>query len=133
MSPRLLAPFLALACIASLPGCGPDFKFAIQKIDDVGYFRRESRSALDSGKPSERTHQLLRRADLAADYARDPIATIEALEDRIRGDKDRRIAFVLAELCYAQAKKARDPALARRLFASCFTYAYAFLFDTKLI
>jgi len=128
--PLTLAPSLLLP-LALLLACSCHTEFRLRRIDDATWFQRESRTALEAGTISERTRQYLRREGLFESYREDPAAVLEELHERLLANREREVAFYLAELCYQEARRSSGK-YAARFDLSTVRYAYAYLFDTAL-
>lgn len=127
---RRAAPFLLPLTVALVCGCG--WGPGVREIDDVSWFERENRSALDSASPSERTGQFLRREGLAEPYEIDPLTLMQQLDARLLERRERVVAFHLAELAYLEAGRADELDQTVKLYLSSVEYAYAYLFDREL-
>jgi pimeloyl-ACP methyl ester carboxylesterase len=120
-----------LALTVLLAACAQPF--GVRKINDEIWFERESSTALNANRVSERTHQFLRRETLLDQYKKDPARLIRDLDRRLVDRKERAICFALAELCYLEGKRHGEetPDGAAFYFGGA-VYAYAFLFDETL-
>jgi hypothetical protein len=127
---RLLA--LSLAAGSALPGCFT--QITVREIDDATWFARESPNALQTGKPSERTTQFLRREGLLADVYRDCEPVLRRIHGMLIASQERIFALHLSELCFlASSNRGNEQEDRVRYLLSAVEYAYAYLFDDDLV
>ncbi len=105
----------------------------LKTSSDNEWFRREERSALDSGHTGERLERFLRREGLSEKAEAEPDRLLEVLDRRLIELGERDVALHLAELAFWRAEgipygRGRAGAL---YFASA-EYAFAYLFDESL-
>ncbi len=118
-----------LCLIASATGCATG---AVRRVDQSDWIRKLNRSALTSNEVSDHTMRYLRRNELVESYEEDRAELIRTLADRVCPQPDRDTLFALSELCYLEAKEARQGSKeADVLYRSCICYAYACLFDEE--
>jgi pimeloyl-ACP methyl ester carboxylesterase len=111
-----------------LIGCA--HKVGVYPVDFEKRYEEMSRSALDSGSPSERTMLFLRQRDLIDAWKRDPIPMLTELDWMLHKVPGRETLFALMELCYLEAHRAPKLSdLMVKLYRSCTLYAYNYLFD----
>ncbi len=113
-----------------LAGCTPTI--TLRRVDDSTWFAKENRTALEGPQWSERTRQFLRREDLSTAVYRDMEAVLKTLHQRLVEERDRELAFHLAELCFVHAKTRGSEQESVRFDLSTAIYSYAYLFDGKL-
>lgn len=120
------AALLLVAC-----GCTP--AISLRRIDDESWFARESRTALETAQPSERTRQFLRRESLLVELYEDSDSVLRRLHEMLVTTRRRPVALHLAELCYLCARHGSDShAESLRYHLSAARYAWAYLFDSDL-
>ena len=83
-----LAVTVSLATV-SMVGCST--KIGVREIDDATWFSRANRNALDSGSPSERTHQFLRREGLLDLFEDAPLELLRTLDARLVEKRERSV------------------------------------------
>ena len=123
----LLLLTLCFAAIGCARGVG------VQRIGDTEWFLAEARSALTSPEPSERTKRFVRRLALDKRYPTDRDAAFLDMHRRLVTNRDRQVAFHLAELTFLEAGHCRYSAREKKSrYLVSAEYAWAFLFDTEL-
>lgn len=112
-------------------GCSQHF--GVRKTPEAEHYRQETTSALTTNRLSEPTRRFLVRSDLAGRFHTDSRGVLTALLDRLRSDRERIVAFHLAELTF-HANQSSAPGSPRALnyHFSVAEFAYAYLFDPKL-
>lgn len=119
-----------LALLLLLSGCA---SIGVRPVPIRERADQFERTALNSDRPSERTLRFLRQRDLEAFLAADPETMLMSLDKTIGQEHEREVVFVLAELCFWQAKRsAGDPDKAAMFYRSSAIYAYRYLFDGTL-
>jgi pimeloyl-ACP methyl ester carboxylesterase len=112
---------LALALL--LAGC---FSIPVRvERDDPRTVQREiTATVLNSGRPSDRSLQVLERLGLRTQFEQDPVTTLAMLHEQLAETGDHRRLSALAELSFYHADRTQD---ARYYFMAA-AYAYALLF-----
>jgi pimeloyl-ACP methyl ester carboxylesterase len=85
--------------------------------------RELNANALNAGKPSEWSRQVLHRNNLYERYAEDPAATLDVLHKRMQEFSTPERLFALAELSFLYAEQVDQ----RSYYLAAAAYAYAFL------
>jgi len=131
MSRRGLLPALLLVMVlAPVFGCA---RIGVKPVRLDTRARELDRTALNSSRPSERTLAFLRLRDLENAWKADAETMLTALDVEAREESERDAFFVLAELCYFEARKRKaDPEKAAQYYLSSAIYAYTYLFDDAL-
>jgi len=120
---------LLLAIVFSLAaGCSSIGVARIQKED---WYATATRSILNSDDVSEVTRNILRRRSLLDRYRQEPVAIIFELHDELVRTRQRELCVAIAELGFLQT--GRVNAIDRRALGTAVRYAYAYLFDPKLV
>ena len=124
---------LAIAALAS--GCAPP-RYIMRREQPLSALAAPLRLVSRSGpKPTERTEQLLRRYDLAADLKEDPPAALARLQKEIALEPTPEKICSYAELAYIQGKRL-DQGNRRRealdLYGASVAHAYWYLLDPNL-
>jgi pimeloyl-ACP methyl ester carboxylesterase len=133
MSTLFRVPLVLLTILFFVTFVGCAHKVGVHPVDFEKRYEEMSRSALDSSSPSERTMLFLRQRDLIDAWERDPIPMLTELDRTLHENPDRETLFVLMELCYREARRARKLSdIAMKLERSCTLYAYNYLFDAEL-
>lgn len=98
---------------------------------------QQSIAALD--KPSERTHETLKRYDLEARYRRDPEGALASLERAARQGPEAELVYALAELSWIEGRRAEGRRFSKAKgrgaldhYVDTVAYAYDYLFDPEL-
>ncbi len=114
-----------------LGGCAQPI--GVRKIDDKEWFRKESHSALDGPRASERTNRFIRQLAIDKKFASDREGAFHYMHEMLMLSRQRVIAFHLAEITFLEASRCKYNKEERTalLVASC-EYAWAYLFDTEL-
>jgi pimeloyl-ACP methyl ester carboxylesterase len=112
-------------CLALLTACATPV--GVKRMNPQAVQRELTRSILTSDTLSTPTRNALFQHDLVQRWQDDPAGTIAALHARVaQGDARRNDIFALAELSFAHAEAANDPAYHR----GAAVYAWLFLFPT---
>lgn len=123
---------VALACCLALTlaACS---SMRVVPTDPVESYLEGDHSTLGGDELSDASRQYLEQQDLMAAFEEDKLArvlrSLVAILDR---DRERMPAFVLAELCYAEALEREEIAEQAVYVASCMLYAYTYLFEERL-
>lgn len=114
---------VTLACVA----CAPPVR--VRYADPKAVHRELTRSILTGKDVSGQTHNVLHRYDLLKAFEKHPEQVLATLHAQVTGpDADPDVVFALAELSFAYAGRAKDPA--PHYLASAI-YAWAFLFPVR--
>lgn len=110
-----LVAFVAAACATPV---------GVTRVSTQEVHRLLTASALSTGKPSEWSKQVLRRADLFDEFRKDPAAALAELRARLQQRMTADRLFALAELSFLYAERSGD----RLQYLASAAYAYAYLF-----
>jgi pimeloyl-ACP methyl ester carboxylesterase len=90
-------------------------------------YRQESATAVNSGRASRFTNEVLADHGMADRFLEEPDKALAELHAILRQDPRRDLAFALAELSFLEGGRAR----AKDRYLASLVYAYAFLFDDR--
>jgi pimeloyl-ACP methyl ester carboxylesterase len=118
-----MRPRQALALTLLLAGCF-SIPVRVDRTDPRGVQREITANVLTSGKPSDRSMQVLERLGLREQFERDPEAALAVLHEELAETGDHRRLSALAELSFYHADRTSRAAW----FFTSAVYAYALLF-----
>jgi pimeloyl-ACP methyl ester carboxylesterase len=110
--------FLVLASACAAP-------ISVTRLDSQTAQRELTRNVLSVGEPSRFSQIILNRADLSAQFEKDPEAALRTLHtEAVSGRHEPQVLFALAELSFLHAERTTQ----RPYYFAAALYAYAFLF-----
>ena len=116
VAPVLLALALAAGC-ASVP-------VRVERVDPRQVQRELTANVLTTGRPSDRSLQILERLSLRKRFREDPAGTLAVLHQGLAAQGDQRRLSALGELSFYYAEASGD----RRYYFLAAAYSYALLF-----
>jgi pimeloyl-ACP methyl ester carboxylesterase len=113
------------SCVLALSlAVGCTLPVRVQRVDPREVQRDLTASILTSGRPSDRSLQVLERFSLRQRFEDDPVGTLQLLHEGLAAQGDHRRLSALAELCFSYAERSGD----RRYYFLSAAYSYALLF-----
>ncbi len=117
-----MRPVRWVTCLVVCVACATPVR--VERADPRAVHRQLTANVLTTGRPSDRSLQVLERLSLRQPFAEDPAGTLAILHRDLAPTGDQRRLFALAELSFYLAEQTGDRA---RYFMSA-VYAYALLF-----
>lgn len=124
-----------LLAVVLLAGCATPI--GVRQVSPRDSYQELMANPLTEGVASNATNIVLRRFDLAREYARNPAGVVEYLHDQALRDDRRDTLYALAELAYlygerlAKSLEPADRELVPDYFLLASIYAYHFLLDER--
>ena len=121
--PLALRSALSLFVLALAAGCA-SLPVRVEPADPRQVHRAITASVLTTGRPSDRSLQVLERFSLRQSFREDPAGTLKKLHEGLAVQGDHRRLSALAELSFYHGERSRE----REYFFLAAVYSYALLF-----